>query len=296
MNLQSLGFFLCARLSPAARARLLECDVGITFLEGDAVLFSQWLAKRDIHSIYYFSGGIDPKWAWRDRSTLRVAISQTVADRVREEYGYPTQGVLAPGISVSALGTPLPVHRSGTPYRLLYVGRLEANKRVEYLLPLVQALKPEFPGLTLRLVGEGPSRRTLQREVLARGLTDQVIFCGGMEHERAYQELAQADLFLFPSAYESFGIATLEAMAAGVPVIASDLPALRESTGGYATLLPPQDKSAWVEAARELLTNAARRYEYAHVARAWASQHTWERAVLRFEEYLARAMQTRIAS
>ncbi|HZQ06702.1 MAG TPA: glycosyltransferase family 4 protein [Anaerolineae bacterium] len=288
LNLRSWIFFCSGRLNATARAQLACSDAAITFLEGDAVLFSKYLAARHIPSIYYFSGGIDLKWAWRDRSTLRLAISQTVANQVRERYSYPTHGVLTPGVPSELLNLPLRVHNTGESYRLVYVGRLEPNKRVERLLPIVQTLTSEFPDLTLRLVGDGPSRMILEHEVQARGLLNTVHFCGAMSPTQVTEELRRADLFLFPSSYESFGVAVLEAMAAGAPVIASDLPALHEVTGGHAVLLP-DDTAAWMQAARELLGNDARRLASAHAGREWAAAFTWERKAVQLEEYLEQA-------
>ncbi len=292
LNLQSLSFFLAALASTRARRGLAQCEVAVTFLEGDAVLFSRYLARSKTASVYYFSGGIDPQWAWRDHSTLRVAISQTVAARVWRDHQYRTDGVVTPGIALELIAAPLPQHARSTPFRLIYVGRLYGQqKRVAFLLPILQALAPEFPGLTLRLVGDGPSRPALEREVRARGLEGQVIFCGALPHAQVVAELRRADVFLFPSAYESFGVAPLEAMAVGVPVIASDLPALREATGAFATLLPGDDLVLWVKATRQLLSNASLRLARARACRAWAAQFTWEHSAARLEEYIMEAHQ-----
>jgi len=135
---------------------------------------------------------------------------------------------------------------------------------------------------------DGPSRARVEQEAQARGPGKTVVFCGAMSHAQVVNELTCADVFLFPSAYESFGVAVLEAMAAGVPVIASDLPALREATGGHAILLP-DDTNAWIQAARELLTDEARRLALAHAGREWAAAYTWECKVTQLEEYLEQA-------
>src|SRR5207253_10560972 len=143
-----------------------------------------------------------------------VATSQLVAELCRE-HGLRCDGVVTPGVSSALLEGPPAAARPPAPPRLLYVGRLEANKRVGWLLPLVDALLPRCPDLTLRLVGDGPMRADLERAVLQRGLGQQVVFVGGLARGQVEAELRQADVFVFPSAYESFGTAVLEALAVG---------------------------------------------------------------------------------
>ena len=289
LNLQSLSFFLNFLGRREARRELARADVVVTFLEGEAVLFSRYLARRGIGSVYYFAGGLDPRWAYRDRSTVRVATSQTLADHCLRHHNYPSQGVVTPGIDRDLLIGPLAADRSGEPSRLLSVGRLEPNKRLDRLLPLVAGLTADFPSVTLRIVGEGPARPSLERAIRDCSLSDRVILVGALAPAQVYDELRQADLFLFPSASETFGLAALEALAAGVPVIASDLPALREATGGHADLLPPDDPITWQNTIRRLLTDRALRRTKGQAGHQWAAQATWDRVVERFETFLYQA-------
>jgi glycosyltransferase involved in cell wall biosynthesis len=287
LNLQSLTFFLSCLSHRDARRRLVRASVAVTFLEGEAMLFSRYLARRSVGSIYYFSGGIDAGWAYRDRSTLRVAISQVIADRYEREHGYLCQAVVTPGIASEILVAPLAAERRESgPRRLLYVGRLEHLKQVDRLLPVVSALVRESPGLTLRIVGDGPARLSLKRQVREDGLDGHVVFCGSQPHAEVLAELRQADVLLFPSVTESFGIVALEALAAGVPVVASDLPALREATGGNAALLPSNDLAAWIDATRRLISNDELRRTCAVRGRAWAEKFTWDKIVDKFEGLL----------
>jgi glycosyltransferase involved in cell wall biosynthesis len=95
---------------------------------------------------------------------------------------------------------------------LLYVGRLASEKRVELLRPVLDVL----PGARLAIVGDGPLRTTLQ-ELFADTPT---VFTGYLRGEDLAHAYASADLFVFPSANETFGNVVLEAMASGLPVIA----------------------------------------------------------------------------
>jgi glycosyltransferase involved in cell wall biosynthesis len=293
LNVQSLTFVGSCLAHRTARRELIGAHIVVSLLEGEAVLLSRYLASRGVGTIYYFSGGIDPGWAYRDRSTLRLATSETVADHCRREHAYRTDGVLVPGVARELLDGPLAAERSGEP-RLLHVGRLEDNKRVAALLPIIEALARRFPALTLRLAGDGPERPRLEREVRELGLAGRLIFRGALTAAEVRQELRQATLLLLPSSYESFGIVALEAMAAGVPVVASELPALREATGGHAYLLPPEDNALWVRTIGRLLGDGSERRTTAARGRAWAARFTWDRVVDRFEQFAYQAAGRRV--
>jgi len=291
LNLQSLSFFTRFLASPAARRLLAGCDAALTFLEGDAVLFSRHLARAGRATVYYYPGAIDRRWVRRDRSTRRVATSHLVAERSARLLGYPAHGVVWPGVSGELLRQPCRAEAQGEANRLVFSGRLEAEaKRPDRLLPLLGALSGEFPGLALRLVGEGSQRSRLQDEAARAGLAERVSFAGPQPPSGVRAELAEADIAVVPSTFESFGVAALEALAAGVPVVASDLPGLREATGGHARLVAPDDLAAWVAATRRLLLSPDERREASRAGRAFASGMTWERAAQEMEPFLFEAV------
>jgi glycosyltransferase involved in cell wall biosynthesis len=280
LHAQSLSFVLSCLVSRSARRALVAADVGVTFLEGEAALVSRLVPA----SISYLAGAIDLRWARADRSTRRLATSRVVAELYRR-HALACDGVLTPGVEADLLDAP--PARSSMGCRLLYVGRLERNKRIDFLLRVLQRVLPEFPALSLRLVGEGPWRRGLEYAVQTAGLQAHVSFAGALTREQVNAELRQADVFVFPSAYESFGTAALEALAAGLPVVASDLPALREATGGQASLVAPDDLDAWQRAIASLLIDADLRAERVEAGRRWATRFTWDHILDQFERVLA---------
>lgn len=296
LNAQSLILFLRFLGSPAARRLVEGADVVVTFFEGEAVLFSRHLRRRGVGTVYYYHGGVDARWAALDRSTRRVAISHTIATHSAERHAYPCHGVVWPGVGSDWSVQPCAADTPRDPQRLIYTGRLERNpKRPDRLLACFAQLAPEFPELTLRFVGDGPIRAELERQAAQAGLVGRVAFTGRVPPAGVRAELQQADLFLFPSTYESFGLSVLEAMAAGVPVVATDLPTLREATGSQACLVPVDDLSAWVAATRSLLRDAGLRQARSRAGRIWAAQLTWERAAERLERHLVAAREMSIA-
>jgi glycosyltransferase involved in cell wall biosynthesis len=139
------------------------------------------------------------------------------------------------------------------------VARLSVQKRPEALLALLQRLRPAFPTLYLLLAGSGPLEPALRNLAVTLGVERHVVFAGFQE--RVEEIMPALDLHLLLSRREGFGIATIEALACGVPAVASDVPGnadvLAGLTGGV--LVPIDDEDAVAETVAALLADPARR-------------------------------------
>lgn len=138
--------------------------------------------------------------------------------------------------------------------RLLYLGRLTPKKGPMMLIDAVSRIGGE--GWVLDIVGDGPMRGELEDKVGSLGLERRVLFHG--HSDAAAQWISRCDLFLFPSRDEGMGLSLAEALAAGTPALASDIPAsrelvVREGDPAPDGLLPPGDVVAWAEAVRGFL-------------------------------------------
>lgn len=125
-------------------------------------------------------------------------------------------------------------------------GRLAGVKGFDYLLQAFAPLARKNVGAKLLLIGDGPLRLTLQQSAENLGIAEQVIFAGYRETASRY--LPALDVFVMPSQSEGLSIALLEAMAAGLPVLASDIPSIEGAVADQESLLPVGDVKAWQNA------------------------------------------------
>lgn len=157
-------------------------------------------------------------------------------------------------------------------HRILMVARLDLIKDHGTLMRAYAAVRQ--PDWQLQFVGEGPQRRTL--EILAEELElDPAAILLGRRSDIP-ELLGQADVFAFSTtAAEGFGIALIEALAAGLPVLASDVSACREVlAGGKAgELIPPRDVKAWSRSLQQVMSSRQRRIELSQRASKYASRY-----------------------
>jgi glycosyltransferase involved in cell wall biosynthesis len=127
--------------------------------------------------------------------------------------------------------------------KILHVGRFSAQKNHDALLEVLARL----PAASLVLVGDGERKNDIERRVQDMKLQDRVTFLGEIGPKEVRAVMRSCDLFMFPSIYEAMPMALLEAMATGMPIVASDIPANRElvqDAGVLRTLDPEQFASA----------------------------------------------------
>jgi glycosyltransferase involved in cell wall biosynthesis len=171
---------------------------------------------------------------------------------------------------------------------VLFVGNLEPRKQVDVLIQGMVEVRRRLPTVELVIVGSGESAGVLdQTETLLR-LTrnldqlDAVHFVGRVEDQRLLDYYAAADVFALPSSSEAQGIVALEAMACGLPVVATAVGGLLETIedGRTGYLVPSGDVTALAEGVLKLLENEPRRQAIAGTARqAVEREFSWPRAV-----------------
>ncbi|HEY2157803.1 MAG TPA: glycosyltransferase family 4 protein, partial [Isosphaeraceae bacterium] len=138
-------------------------------------------------------------------------------------------------------------------HRVVFTGRLHPQKNLDLLLDIWPEVV-SMTGASLILVGDGPERERLAKRVRDRGLTAHVHFTGSVPSPAEY--LRAADAFALPSVAEGMSNSLLEAMATGLPCLASDIGGNTDLLGrGDAGLLLPADRKAWTRALAGVLTD-----------------------------------------
>jgi glycosyltransferase involved in cell wall biosynthesis len=152
-------------------------------------------------------------------------------------------------------------------------GRLVDIKRISDLIQALGLLSPEFPDLRLEIAGDGPEAASLERQVVGLNLKSRVRFLGWRTDMGAV--LRTWDIFAMPSLTEGFPMAALEAMAQGLPVVASNVGGLPElvEDGRTGMLVPPADVGALANALRILTGDARCRWEMGMAGWRRAQEH-----------------------
>ena len=173
---------------------------------------------------------------------------------------------------------------------ILYAGTVRPQKNVGRLVEAFAVIRaelenhPRYRDLRLVIIGDEVSKYpALRRSVIATRVEPFVRFLGFVPIETLKVFYRAAELFAFPSLYEGFGLAPLEAMACGTPVVASDLPALVEAVGESAELVSPDNVFDVARGLRALLLDDDRRRELSKRGQAQALRFNWDhttRAVL----------------
>ncbi len=193
----------------------------------------------------------------------------------------PKSLVVENGIALADFRPDAPPSFSGLQGRqplLLCIGRLVEQKGQDIL---IRALA-QIPDARLVLVGEGPRRSDLESLAARLGLSGRITFTGVSNDLRPL--LASADVYVQPSRREGFGLAAVEAMAAGRPVVASDVPGLREVVADAALKVPPCEPTTLASAILRVLAQPALQEEL-HLRSISRSEHySIDRAV---REYLS---------
>ncbi len=156
---------------------------------------------------------------------------------------------------------------------LLFVGRLHPQKGVD---TLIRAMA-DLPTAQLAIAGDGPDRAQLERLAERLGVADRVRFLGFVAHDDVPALMRRADVFVMPSRYEELGTAIIEAMACGLPVVASRVGGIPNlvADGDTGLLTPPGDAPALAAALRRVLTEPGLAGKLGAEARARTAAYQW---------------------
>ncbi|KQS73416.1 hypothetical protein ASG41_01785 [Modestobacter sp. Leaf380] len=223
-----------------------------------------------------------------------ITVSRAVAEEVRDTYRLPAERVsvahhgVDPAWAAAALPDAGTRERLGLPPRyVLFAGNQEPRKNLGLLVRAHRDARQSLEGVP-PLVLVGPAGWGDRWQGTPPDPAD-VVVLGYLSDDDLPSVVRGASALCMPSTYEGFGLPVVEALAAGVPVLASDIAAHREVGGDQVQLVDPRDASAWSRALGELDqapgTPATRR--------AWASRYTWRESALAHLRAWERAVEAR---
>ncbi len=228
-------------------------------------------------------------WAAR-RAAAAVAVSGYARNEAVRVLGADAGRITVihsgPGLAASG-STPATEAAAEDPY-LLYVGDLSEHKNVRFLVDVFD--DADIPGRLVLVGRPGTGFDELVASIRAartRARISLVHDADDVELDRLYR---QAVATVLPSRHEGFGFTPLEAMARGCPVLASDLPALREIAGDGALLLPVDARRAWVDAVRRVSADESFRADLRARGRRVAATYSWERTARSLCELFVRLL------
>jgi glycosyltransferase involved in cell wall biosynthesis len=274
------------------------CDVVHTPLPGDIPLLGMLVALLLRKHLLVRYGG---SWVATSQTTAMNRVTRwcmrtfaggrNVMLATGDGVEPPAPGVhwiFSTALSAERLRQIEPVFERGlnTPPRLIFAGRLSPEKGLAHLIEAVQQMKSigHHPLPSITLAGDGPQRARLQELVRAAGCEEQFTFAGQLDQQQLSQHFHQADVCIQPSLTEGFSKAWLDAMAHGLPVIASDVgaaSAVLGSSGERGWLVSPGDPAALVAIMRQVMTDTidwpalrrrCRAYVEGRTLEAWARQ------------------------
>jgi phosphatidyl-myo-inositol alpha-mannosyltransferase len=217
----------------------------------------------------------------------RIAVS-AAARHFIDRYFPGDYKVIPNGVDLDEFEHAQPVtrYRDDIP-NILFVGRLENRKGVMYALKAYRQLRKSGVNCRLLLAGAGPQEREVRRYIATRRLQG-VELLGRISDEDKVRYFATADVYVSPATgQESMGVVLLEALAAGLPIVCSDIHGYKGVVrrGEQALLVPPRDVHALTEALGRLLTDPDLRARMGASARERAVQFSWENIAAKVEDY-----------
>lgn len=225
-----------------------------------------------------------------DKTDLYIAPSRAIATAIEEHYRFPAERIRVIPHGLEKPDTPLPSTAREDVRReleigegelfLAFIGRLDENKGIYLLIEAFSRVAERSKQVVLVVAGTGPLAGELREQIDQKGLTSRVRLLG--YREDVARLLTGADIFILPSRNESFGIVLLEAMIAGLPMIATRVGGIPDvvEDGVTGILTEPGDSEALASAVVDLADNERKRQSLGRAGHTrWAERFTLDRCV-----------------
>ncbi len=246
------------------------------------------VAFRRLPAVYSTQSSARQEWAVAraaKEAAAIISVSQTTKDDLIELYGLPAEKISVAHLAAEAML----LKKDDRPFNeaskyFLTIGRLETKKNIANL---VRAFGGVGGDTKLILAGSwGFGAEEIQAAIAQSGAADRIVTPGYVSDEEAQRLLTSATAYVFPSYYEGFGMPALEAMRAGVPLVVSDIPALREVAGEAAIFVTPDDLDGWTVAMNKIIGDENLRRELIQKGSERVKMFSWDKTAQRTWEVL----------
>lgn len=228
------------------------------------------------------------RWVAR-RAAAVAAVSAYLRDRLAADLPAARPHVLPMGVDLAQRFV-APRDGARVPGRILFAGRLLESKGVFTLVEALAAVRKAVPAAHLWIAGDGPDGDALRQRAHALDLAGHVHFCGAVGQDRLAALYGEAEVVAVPSRAEGLGLVAIEALACECAVVASDIPALRESVvhGQTGLTVAPGSADALASALTRLLQDPALRRQFGRAGREHCRRFDWPVAARAYAELLGR--------
>ena len=234
---------------------------------------------------------------WFRKLDGRIAVSNPAKD-FANTYFPAEYRVIPNGIDVKHFTADVPPIESlvDGKHNILFVGRLEKRKGLDYLLYAFSQVKKQHPNSRLIVVGPGTRLRRSYEQLIEELDLKDVVFAGYVSHTDLPRYFHAAEILCAPATgMESFGIVLLEGMAAGKPIVATSIEGYCSVVdhGVQGLLVPPKDNTSLAQALLELLSDESRRREMGLQGQAKARGYSWENVASNVMSYYLEVLEGR---
>ncbi len=278
-----LPFFLRAGITPGntdlVHAHWYLSGLAATYLVNKPVV----VTMHDV-SLLHISDSNDRyldyyKWAinrFREREIPLIVVSEAARQDTITYANYPEELVYAVhnGISNDRF-YPIEKQTASDRFTIVYSGGLGKRKRLDLLLEALKIVQEKYPEVALKVAGSSPENTGYPQLVEALKIKN-VSFTGFVPDDQMNEFYNSGNLMVYTSSYEGFGMAPLEGMACGLPVISTKGGALEEVSGGGAVMVD-DDKEAIADKIITLIEADQQRNELTNRGMEWVKQYTWAR-------------------
>jgi len=225
---------------------------------------------------YYY---LERKWLSVYKDTTTVTISDSSKQDL-EQYGFKKVMVVPVGLSVEPLEK---IDEKAPEPTIVFVGRFKKHKLPDHALRAFFLIKEKLPQAKMWFIGDGTMRKELEK----MNVKD-VVFYGHVKNQVKYELLRKAHIVLMPSVREGWGLVVTESNAMGTPVIAYNVPGLRDSIidGKTGILLKENSPQSLAHAAILLLTDHDLLKKYSTEALAFSKQFNWDNTAAAFDKII----------